>query len=229
MRGHIRERSPGHWAIIIDEPSESGKRKQRWHSFKGTKRGAEEKLAELITAMRKGDYVEPSKLTVVEYVRNRIAQWAAAGGISPKTTERYTELLDNQIAPHLGNKAIQKLRPADIESWHTTLKIKGRKDGRGGIGKRTIGHAPRGLSEGLRDAVRHNVVSKNVAAEEGSPAVDADEMIILTPEQVRDLPVQLKGHRMYARAMTALHTGIRPQELVALRWRSVNLDAKSAA
>src|SRR5262249_7153066 len=183
----------------------------------------------LITAMRKGDYVEPSKLTVVEYVRNRIAQWAAAGGISPKTTERYTELLDHQSTPHLGNKAIQKLKPADIESRHTTLKIKGRKDGRGGIGNRTIGHAHRVLSKALRDAVRHNVVSKNVAAEEGSPAVDADEMIILTPEQVRDLPVQLKGHRMYARAMTALHTGICPQELVALRWRSVNLDAKSAA
>jgi integrase len=226
MKGHIRERSPGHWAIVIDEPSESGKRKQRWHSFKGTKREAQAELHELIASIRKGDYVEPSKLTVAEYVRGRISQWAAAGEISPKTTERYTELLANQIGPHLGAKSIQKLRPADVESWHTALKTGGRKDGRGGVSNRTIGHAHRVLSKALRDAVRHNVVVKNVAAEEGAPAVDADEMIILTPEQVKDFPVKLKGHRIYARAITALHTGVRPQELLALRWSAVDLDGR---
>jgi integrase len=228
MKGHIRERSSGHWAIVIDEPSESGKRKQRWHSFKGTKREAQAKLHELIASIRKGDYVEPSKLTVAEYVRGRIAQWAAAGEISPKTTERYTELLDNQIVPHLGTKLIQKLRPADIESWHTALKSGGRKDGRGGVSNRTIGHAHRVLSKALRDAVRHNIAIKNVAAEESAPAVAADETIILTPEQVKDLPVKLKGHRLYARAITALHTGLRPQELLALRWNAVDLDGKPA-
>src|SRR5262249_17694074 len=226
MKGHIRERSPGHWAIVIDEPSESGRRKQRWHSFKGTKREAQGKLHELIASIRKGDYVEPSKLTVAQYVRGRIAQWAAAGEISPKTTERYTELLDNQIVPHLGAKAIQKLRPADIEAWHTALKTSGRKDGRGGVSNRTIGHAHRVVSKALRDAVRHNVVVKNVAAEEGAPAVDADEMVILTPEQVKELPVKLEDDRIYARAITAVHTGIRPQELLALKWSVVNLDAK---
>jgi len=39
MRGSICERSPGHYAIIIDlrDPA-TGKRKRKWHSFKGTKR-----------------------------------------------------------------------------------------------------------------------------------------------------------------------------------------------
>jgi hypothetical protein len=41
MKGHIRERSPGHWAIIIDQRDPAtGKRKRKWHSFKGTKRQA---------------------------------------------------------------------------------------------------------------------------------------------------------------------------------------------
>ena len=67
MKGHLRERSPGHWAIIIDEPSESGRRKQRWHSFKGTKRQAQAKLHELIASIPKGAYVEPSKLSPGRY------------------------------------------------------------------------------------------------------------------------------------------------------------------
>ena len=42
MKGHIRERSPGHWAIIIDHRNPAtGKRKRKWHSFKGTKRPAQ--------------------------------------------------------------------------------------------------------------------------------------------------------------------------------------------
>jgi hypothetical protein len=35
MKGHIRERSPGHWAIILDIPDpQTGKRRRKWHSFK---------------------------------------------------------------------------------------------------------------------------------------------------------------------------------------------------
>ncbi len=42
MKGHIRERSPGHWAIVLDvrDPA-TGKRKRKWHSFRGTKREAQ--------------------------------------------------------------------------------------------------------------------------------------------------------------------------------------------
>jgi hypothetical protein len=56
MRGHIRERSPGHWAIVMDvrDPT-TGRRKRKWHSFKGTKREAQVKKAELIAPVGAGD------------------------------------------------------------------------------------------------------------------------------------------------------------------------------
>jgi hypothetical protein len=42
MKGHIRERSPGHWAIVLEvRDAATGKRKRRWHSFTGTKRQAQ--------------------------------------------------------------------------------------------------------------------------------------------------------------------------------------------
>jgi hypothetical protein len=47
MKGHIRERSPGHWAIVLDvRDAATGRRKRRWHSFKGTKREAQTKCAQ---------------------------------------------------------------------------------------------------------------------------------------------------------------------------------------
>src|SRR6516162_11158869 len=80
MKGHLRERSPGHWAIVIDVRNpQTGARKRKWHSFRGTKREAQVECAKLIAAVGKGDYVEPSKTTVADFVRARISQWEASG------------------------------------------------------------------------------------------------------------------------------------------------------
>jgi hypothetical protein len=57
MKGHIRERSPGAWAIVLERhDAATGKRKRKWHSFKGTKRQAQVECARLISEMR----VEPT-------------------------------------------------------------------------------------------------------------------------------------------------------------------------
>jgi hypothetical protein len=50
VKGHIRERSHGRFAIILDvhDPT-TGKRKRKWHSFKGTKRAARVECARLRT------------------------------------------------------------------------------------------------------------------------------------------------------------------------------------
>jgi integrase len=131
------------------------------------------------------------------------------------------------IVPHIGAKSLQKLRPGDIESWQTTtLRASGRKDGNGGISARTIGHVHRVLSKALRDAVRHGLVVKNVTAEEGAPEVDGEEIIIITDDGIKELLTKLPAHPIYSRAIVALFTGVRRGELLALRWRNTDLDAK---
>ena len=63
MRGHLRERSPGHWAIVIDvRDPRTGKRKRRWHSFTGNKRQAQVECARLISEMESGAVVDPSRI-----------------------------------------------------------------------------------------------------------------------------------------------------------------------
>jgi hypothetical protein len=72
MKGHIRERSPGHWAIVLDGQGAGGTRKRRWHSFAGTKRAAQLECARLIAeAQKSGGTVAPERLTVADYLE----QW----------------------------------------------------------------------------------------------------------------------------------------------------------
>lgn len=226
MKGHLQQRGKNSFRLKFDagRDERTGKRKTQFVTFRGTKRQAQTRLAELIAAVAQEKYVEPSKVTVAEYVRDRVDQWETAGEISARTAERYRELVENQIAPHLGAKLLQKLRASDIEEWHAILRTSGRADGKAGLAPRTIGHAHRVLGKAIRNAVRFDVVMKNVATLQTAPRVDDVEMPI-----VKDVPAlieKLRGNRLFPLGMIALFTGLRIGEVLALRWSRIDLAQK---
>jgi integrase len=147
----------------------------------------------------------------------RVDQWAAAGDITTGTAERYRQLLEYQIAPHLGTSLLQKLSRLDIEGWHTTLR-------NGGLAARTIGHAHRVLAKALNDAERDGMVTRNVCRLQRAPKIADEEMAIV--QDVPGLVAALKGWRYETVAMVSLFTGMRRGEILALRWSRVDLDAK---
>jgi integrase len=219
VKGHIRQRGKRSFELKFDagrDPA-TGQRKIQYASFKGTKREAQIKLAALITSVGAGSYVEPSKSTVAEFVRARVTQWEAAGDISGRTAQRYRQLVENQIAPHLGAKALQKLTRLDIEGWHNALH-------QGGLAARTIGHAHRVLSKALSDAESDGLVTRNVCRLRKAPKVAESEMVIV--QDVPGLVAKMLGARLYVPAMVALFTGMRLGEVLALRWGRVDLDRK---
>jgi integrase len=226
MKGHIKQRSPGRWAIVLDIVKD-GARKRKWHSFKGTKREAQAEAARLITAMKEGSYVETSKLTLGQYLLDRLTQWETSKQIGHKTAERYRELINNQINPHLGNRQLQKLKAIDIERWHNVLLDSGRKDGGGGISARTIGHAHRVLSKALKEAQRFDLVVKNVASTERPPKVDhEDEIQIVEEHRLKEMLAKLQSRAIYPKVILSLFAGLRRGELLALRWCHIDLDRK---
>jgi hypothetical protein len=91
MKGHIRERSPGRWAIVIDvRDPQTGKRKRRWHSFAGTKRPAQVECARLLIETKNGISVDPTRMTVAAFFERWIEHME--GQVSPRSHERYAEL-----------------------------------------------------------------------------------------------------------------------------------------
>jgi integrase len=228
MRGHIRQRGKDSWQLKLDLGGRdaAGKRRTEFHTFHGTKREAQNRLAELIAAAGKGAYVPRSTVTVAEHITERINTWQQRGDIGTKTSERYFELAANQITPHLGAHSLQQLKTADIERWHATLKTSGRKDGSGGLSALTIRHAHRLLSKALKEAARHDLVVRNVANDGAPPRVKREEIVILTADEMRMVVTRLRGHALYPRAIVALFTGLRRSEILALRWGRVDLDAR---
>jgi integrase len=174
---------------------------------------------------------EPSKVTVAEYLRSWLGVEKEGeppppppAGITPKTAERYRQLAEFQIIPHLGARLLQKLRPAHVQDWHETLLKAGARDGKP-LSPTTVGHAHRLLSEALKRAAQSEIVPRNVAAIISPPSVKRREVVILTEDQVADTLRLFQGHDLYAVAVFDLASGLRRGEVVALRIADVDLDA----
>src|SRR5262245_59013410 len=144
MKGHLRERSPGHWAIVIDvRDPQIGKRKRRWHSFTGTKRQAQVECARLLTELKAGTAVEPSRLTIADFLEKWLAHTKPQ--VAPRTIERYAEIVAEYLVPTLVNARLSKLQPLLISAAYDTIRGS-RTKGQGELSPRTILHCHRVLS-----------------------------------------------------------------------------------
>ena len=217
MKGHIRERSPGHWAIILDVPDNGGKRRRKWHSFKGTKREAQVESARLIAEMKSGAYVERHRQSLNEFL-DRWHDWVTTN-LSPKTCERYFDLLRLHVRPHLGVKPIQTIRPEDLNRLYTDLHQK--------LAPRTIRHVHRVLHRAFGHAVRWGVVKRSIIGLVDVPKVPMAEAAALQLTEIPKMLSALRGKPLYPIAVVALGTGMRRGELLALRWQDIDLDGGS--
>ena len=214
MRGNITRRGKNSWQIKFDAPAVDGKRQQRYASVRGTYKDAQKELTKLLNAADEGTLPDPSSATLAEYLR---AWLNGPLGLSPKTLERYRELGERQIIPHLGASKLQKLKPEHMQQWH------GRLIGQG-LSPRTVGHAHRVLRLVLQCAVKNGTLARNVASIHSPPKVEETEIEILSADQVADVLAKLDGHALFPIVALALATGMRRGELLGLQWGDIDLD-----
>jgi integrase len=228
VKGHLRERSPGRWAIVLDVHNPvTGQRKRRWHSFKGTKREAQVECARLVAELATGGHVDPSRESLFEFLERWLDH--VRGQVSPRTLERYAELARRNIAPLLGAVPLPKLQPVMISRAYARALTSGRKDGQGGLSPRTVTHMHRVLRQALQQAVQWRVLSHNPAAAVRPPKVERQQMRVLDADGTVDLIETARGTAMFVPILLGVLCGLRRGEVVALRWRSVDFEAAQIA
>lgn len=228
MKGHIRKRGERSWAVVLDLGRDpGGKRRQKWHSVRGTKKDAERELAKLVHALNTGDYVEPAKLTLAEYLE----QWldSARANVSGKTYERYEEIVRRHLAPALGSRTLSKLQPLQIQSYYSRALETGRLDGAGGLSRQTVLHHHRVLSEALNRAVKWQLIVRNPADAVEAPRPARKEMNALDEAQTAWLLEVVDGTDLNIPVLLAVTTGMRRGEFLALRWTDIDFDTATAA
>jgi integrase len=225
--GHIRKRSSESWGLryCLGIDASTGKRRVATVTVRGDRKCAETELRRLLRTRDTGEHVEPNRLTV----RQWLSQWheTVRSEVSPKTHERYGELVNGFLIPALGALSLAKIASSDIQKAYGGWSTGGRRDGKpGGLAPLTRRYIHVILKSALARAVELQLLARNPADvfKKRLPRVERKEMVTLTADESHLLLESIKGSRTYWPVLVALATGMRRGEILALRWKNIDLD-----
>ena len=229
MKGTIIRRSKGSWTLVFDVGRDRrGKRKQKWKAIRGTKADAERELRRLLRSLDTGEYVEPTKLSVAEYLERWLADYAKPN-TAATTFDRYSEIVKLHLVPALGTVPLVKLQPLQIQRSYTEALETGRRNGAGGLSAQTVLHHHRLLREALGQAVKWRLLARNPTDAVEPPRPERHQIKTLTEDETAKLLERTKATYLYLPILIAVTTGMRRGEVLGLRWSDLDLDAGMAS
>ncbi len=212
---HIRKRGPRRWEVSVY----LGGGKRRWISVRGTRRMAERAAARLEEEAQTGTLVEPTASTVEEYLEEWLETRVRLQN-APRTYQDYRYYVRRFLQPSLGHLKLTQLRPLHLQRLYVKLRQQGLT--------RTVDYVHQVVRKALNDAVQLQLVARNPALAARPPRSRSQPVDIPTVEVVRAALAAIHGTEVELPVRLAVTTGVRPGELVALRWRDLDLEAGRA-
>ena len=162
---------------------------------------------------------DAGNLTVGEYLKRRLAD-SAKGSVRRSTYESYRRQLERYVIPAIGQIKLKKLTHMHVQGLYRQMQDRG-------LSARTVQYTHAVLHRALKQAVRWSMIPRNVCEAVDVPHVRREEIRPLNAEQARSLLRTASGERLEAFYVLAVHTGMRPGELLGLRWEDVTFSDAS--
>ena len=190
-------------------------------------------MTETLVRLRRGDVVEPTKLTLGDYLTDHWLPMMQRS-VRKTTWDSYDRIIRNHVVPRIGWVPLQDLRAAHLDRLYTDLLREGnlnKKEG-GGLSPKTVRYIHTTLHKALKDAERKQLVLRNVAQAADPPKIRAAgsaELTTWSGEEVGTFLKAMEEHRLYAAYLLAASTGMRRGEVLGLRWIDIDFKARRLA
>ena len=186
--GNIRQKRKNLWeARIVVGHKNDGTPIFRYVYGK-TQKEALEKMHLRIEEYRGVELTEESNMTLAYWLDKWMNEYMIFS-IRPSTFESYTNMIENHIKPHLGDKQIAFITTADIQKMYNYLKKYGRKRATEKHGTELADSMIRGihmmLHEAMDAAVKERLIVKNPTNGTTIPKNNYPPMQILNEEQFK--------------------------------------------
>ena len=192
--------------------------RQRSAGTYSSRRAAERAANREEAKVRDGAWHDHSRgqVTFAEYVET---VWLPSKHVETSTLAAYRSYLDKHFIPTFGRRPMGKILPSEIQRWVTTAT-------ENGLSAASVRKYHTMLHSVFERAVRDRVVTFNPCAHTELPKVVKKKARTLTPEEyvaiLSALPAQ---HRLMVE--TAVNTGLRWGELIALKPRHLDLGKRT--
>jgi len=200
-----------------------GKQKRKFFYGK-TRQEVAEKLNHAVHTIQQGTFVNSNKIRTEEWLEEWLYTYKKSS-VRPSTFMDYEYLIRVHINPIVGKLLIKDLRPEHLQRLYNEKSACGQINGSGGLSPSSVRHIHIVLHQALRQAVRNNLIPRDVSESLELPQVKKATVKVFTVEaQMKFLGILAK-ERLRAAFITAFGTGVREGELLALRWQDVDLIA----
>ena len=214
--GSVYKRADGRYSGFIT--LENGKRK---YFYAKTEKEVLKKIRQAIYEREQGTLATGPQQKLGKYLEDWLKRACIQASVCLTTYIENRKLLYKHVIPAIGYIQIQKLTPQHLRSLYTS---KTDEEGLLAGSVRTIHFL---LHKALANAVRWNLVSRNVADLVSAPRYVARDMHVLTVEQARLLLDKAHGGHWDALLTLAIVTGMRYGELTGLRWQDIDFEGAS--
>ncbi len=225
--GTVRQRGDGRWeGRVVIGYDDSGLPKTK-NVLAKTKRECQEKLRQLTESMvgRNDRKVKPDML-----FGDWLCYWYETHSkptLRTSTQNNYENVIYNHVLPEIGKIPLNKLSQNDLQQFYGRLKKNGRKrlteQYGAGLSDRMVRMCHAVCRSALERAVRDDLLHTNPAIGCKLPSKKAKEMQVLTPPEITRFLIQAREEGYYELFLLELTTGMRRGEILALKWRDLNL------
>ncbi len=216
--GSIYQRSDGLWIASVNLGHVNGKRKRLYLSGK-TRKEVAEKLKVALRDQQQGHSLIPERQTVDQFLTRWLAD-VVAPNHRPKTYHNYDQAVRLYFRPTIGGVALSKLTGQQVQAMLSGLQVSGLAPG-------TIRTVRNILRAALSQAVKWELVPRNVASLVELPPLPDTKAKALTVAQAQQLFAAARGDRLEALYRVALALGLRRSEVLGLRWQDVDLEQQT--
>lgn len=228
MRGHLFQRYPGSWTIVLDvgrkvDPvTGRTKRVQKWKTIRGTKKEAQAELSTMLHNLNRGQVISPSKMILAQW----LDEWMVSA-IKPnkrlRTCETYQSVITHHLKPALGQYRLADLRASHIQAYYQSSTL----------APSTLQQHQAILHHALKSAVMQDLLPRNPASlvigkprQREKPEGQAPNCWE-AEEARRFLDVAKAGTPQQAAFYSlTIDSGARKAELCGLKWPDLDLDKK---
>ncbi len=211
-------KSYSYWEARVTTGFDPGTGKQIQKSITGkTQKEVREKLQTVVVSINEGSYVEPSKMTLSDWLDQWLADYLK--NVKPRTVDSYSINCEIHIKPILGGIRLGKLTPMDIQRFYNGLtnKITGEP-----LSAKTKANIHGTLHRALATAVRIGLIPKNPADHAELPRIRRKEIKPLDEEDIQRFMRTIRGHKYELIYLVTLFTGMREGEVLGLTWDCVD-------
>ncbi len=222
MTGRVIELVKGKkYQLIIEagKNPKTGKRKRIKRTVNGRKKAAEDLLLEIQSSLKKGTYIEPTKITVSAWLKTWLENYKIK--LKETTRESYKYIIESHITPEIGAIELQQLTPEDLQKLYKEKKEL----------PRTAFYIHQIMRNALKQAVNSRKILFNPADATEPPEWEQKTVKAMTPKQlaafldVLDNTNFKRTKRIAPAFKVLLGTGLRRSELLGLKWQDIDFKA----